>query len=279
MKINNSEEAYNKMISALQWLKTIFIRIWTLLSSIKFLISLITLALLVSGLSLLIVGILAIVTSAQYEEFLGISFFVLPIFAVVTASMVLCVAAMGWIAVKSKKYSLFSAYLASLVVILIFQIAIAIFGFKINYDIYEDNVINHKLYESRMGYYYGVDWDILQRELQCCGYDGVNDWGLNIPLSCCPMSWRGSSPFQCTKSNSYYPGCRLKLNWMLADYVIVLGITAATVTCLQGIIISMAACIAYKMKNQRQSSPYERKGLLTGTDYSQYHTIPGNDLP
>ncbi|XP_039746711.1 leukocyte surface antigen CD53-like [Pararge aegeria] len=252
MRANYPEVEYSMESTPFQWLKMKLRQMWSFLNSTSFLMSTATTLLITTGLSLLTSGIVLLVIAGKYFIFLGDSFFVLPIFITAVAVIIFLTSLLGYYGVKLKKYDLVVAYIAILVIILVFEIIITILGFELSDYAYSRRIINYHMFELmkeyKIGYVEGYEteyWDNMQSELKCCGFNGVNDWGSQIPLSCCHIPSGSQTPFQCTYQNLYQTSCRNRLRWMIADFAYAIGVTCAIVTCLQVCFTALYMCIVY----------------------------------
>ncbi|XP_044052400.1 leukocyte surface antigen CD53-like [Siniperca chuatsi] len=61
------------------------------------------------------------------------------------------------------------------------------------------------------------EWDLLQRNLDCCGVDNVTDWGMKIPDSCCPDG--------CNSKKYRLKGCLITLQNFFEDNFLNTGVS------------------------------------------------------
>jgi len=86
---------------------------------------------------------------------------------------------------------------------------------------FNDMLKNHKSHEET--------WTFMQKQLECCGVNGPNDWinlnSTNLPASCCPTSHNSI----CTETFAFKLGCKQGLldffdnySWSLFSLIIVI---------------------------------------------------------
>nr|XP_034840415.1 uncharacterized protein LOC117996466 [Maniola hyperantus] len=135
------------------------------LKSTKFLMSTTTTMFTLTGLLLLILGIVILENYNEYDLFLGPGFFVLPRFVIATAVFILFTAVLGFYGAISQKYKIVVAYVALLVTILICELTITILAFQMKGN------ASMNIYSQMRRHHNSVDgssllaWDNLQREV------------------------------------------------------------------------------------------------------------------
>ncbi|XP_068630007.1 leukocyte surface antigen CD53-like [Battus philenor] len=205
----------------------------------------------ITGLLLLIIGILAIVEYTYYEDLITKRFFTLPGFVIATGVIILLTSVLGFYGALSENFYVIAAYVALLLTTLVFEISMTIVAFGLEKDavteIRSPMIRSLQLYESRIDI--AKLWDDLQMEFKCCGVAGRNDWVSNrIPVSCCHIDYGTISPFVCTTANAYTAGCAGALGEWLSYYAYVIGVIAATVTCLQVLLTALSGWLAWRSK-------------------------------
>ncbi|KAI8435283.1 hypothetical protein MSG28_003622 [Choristoneura fumiferana] len=204
-----------------------------------------------TGVVLLIVGIVVLVKNTEYEDLITNRFFTLPGFAVATGVIILFVSVLGYYAAISEKFYFIAGYVALLLVILIFEMSITIAAFKLKDEatsaIRAPMVASIQLYESRRDI--ARLWDELHRDFECCGAVSVNDWRLtSIPVSCCHIDYGTISPFDCVMGSTYPEGCMAVLGAWLSNNANVLAVTALVFTIMQIILTAISGWLAWRSK-------------------------------
>ncbi|KAI8430754.1 hypothetical protein MSG28_000922 [Choristoneura fumiferana] len=131
-----------------------------------------------TGVVLLIVGIVVLVKNTEYEDLITNRFFTLPGFAVATGVVILFVSVLGYYAAISEKFYFIAGYVALLLVILIFEMSITIAAFKLKDEatsaIRAPMVASIQLYESRRDI--ARLWDELHRDIILTAISGWLAW-------------------------------------------------------------------------------------------------------
>ncbi|CAG5011806.1 unnamed protein product [Parnassius apollo] len=205
----------------------------------------------ITGILLLITGIVAIVEYLQYTDLITNRFITLPGFVIATGVIIMITAVVGFYGAISEHFYVIAAYVMLLVAILVFEISMTIVAFGLKNDasseIRTPMIQSLQLYESRLDI--AKMWDDLQMGFECCGVAGRHDWVQNrIPISCCHIDYGTISPFECTSWNAYNVGCASALGEWLSHYAFIIGVIAGTVTSLQVLITAASVWLAWRSK-------------------------------
>ena len=109
-------------------------------------------------------------------------------------------------------------------------------------------------------------WDSLQTEFKCCGVEEFTDWGEvdsfnktgSVPDSCCKTVEEDCGNGQLINSNLhiiYTNGCLTKVENVIKDNVMIVGIIGAAVVVTQIIVICIACCLGKSMRSANKSYP------------------------
>ncbi|XP_041977761.1 CD63 antigen-like [Aricia agestis] len=213
-----------------------------LIKSVRYSLFAVNCLFLLTGAVLLITGVISLTAYREYELLITNRFFILPGLVIATGVIIFFAALLGFYGAISEHFYFIAGYVGLLLVILLFEISITIMGFTLREDgvseIRSTMATSLQQYETRSDV--AVIWDELQMGFQCCGVTGRNDWVSNrLPVSCCYIDYGTISPFECGTGNAYTSGCAAALGEWLGRKAFAVGVTGATVTCLQitGIII------------------------------------------
>ncbi|CAH2074534.1 unnamed protein product, partial [Iphiclides podalirius] len=222
-----------------------------ILKSIKYSLAAVNSIYAVTGVLLLILGIVVIVQYSYYDNLITNRFFTLPSFVIATGVIIMLTSILGFYGAISEHFYVIAGYVTLLLAILVLEISMTIAAFGLRNDasseIRAPMIQSLQLYEVRLDI--ARIWDDMQMEFECCGVAGRHDWVSNrIPISCCHIDYGTISPFQCTSINAYTVGCASALGEWLSYYAFVLGVVAAIVTCLQVFITAAAAWMAWRSK-------------------------------
>ncbi|KAJ8725434.1 hypothetical protein PYW08_003617 [Mythimna loreyi] len=221
------------------------------LKSVKYSLAAVNGVFLLTGFLFLIVGITVLVTFKEYDALLTKRFFNVTGLVLATAVIILLGSGLGAYSAITKEFYFVAGYVALLLVTLILEISIMIAAFSLRNDATEE--LRQPMSQTLQQYFNRVEisqmWDDLQREFECCGIVGRDDWRPNLlPISCCFINIGTISPFQCTASNSYGVGCAALLGATLSYSAHVIAICAVVATCLQVLMSLMAGYLAYRSK-------------------------------
>merc|ERR1712032_1523950 len=159
----------------------------TSIKCIKYSLFLFNLLFALSGLLLIVVGGVIQGAYSQYLDFLGDQFFNTPVFLV---------AVFGCCGAIKENHCMTTTFAVLMGVIFLMEIGAGIAAYKLKGQV--RGLVYANMESGMQNYgeekYEGVTqtWDVLQRELRCCGTQEYMDWvnttissGENVPDSCC----------------------------------------------------------------------------------------------
>ncbi|KAJ0180321.1 hypothetical protein K1T71_003725 [Dendrolimus kikuchii] len=221
------------------------------LKSIRYTLAAVNGLFLITGIVLLIVGIVLLIQYTKYEELLTQRFFNISGFVIATAVIVLLNSGLGFYGAISEQFYFIAGYVLLLLIVLIFEIIIVVLCYGLRNDAASE--IRSTMLQSLQLYTTRLDiakiWDDLQMGFECCGVGSNFDYISNqIPVSCCHIDYGTISPFECRPQNTYSDGCATVLGEWLSYNAYVVALTALIITCLQIIITSMSGWLAWRSK-------------------------------
>jgi len=163
---------------------------------VKYTLFLFNLLFALSGLLLIITGGTIQGAYSQYLNFLGDQFFNTPVFLVVVGCIIFFVAFFGCCGAIKENHCMTLTFAILMAVIFLMEIGAGIAAYKLKGQV---KGLIYENMESGMKFY-GVEehagvtetWDLVQREVECCGTEEYLDWvntttsaGENVPDSCC----------------------------------------------------------------------------------------------
>jgi len=195
----------------------------------------------------------------DYLNFLGDNYVNTPIFIIIVGGVIFVVAFFGCCGAWKESRCLIYTYAVFLAIILVAQLGAGIAAYMLKGDL---NTEVSKKMNSGMEHYQqegfeGVTdtWDIVQKNLQCCGVDAPGDWSLKRPTlfpngtypdSCC----KGGQEAACGKDSSkpkYDNGCFELFKSEFVDNIATIGGVALGVAALEFVVILLACCLGKRM--------------------------------
>jgi len=209
----------------------------------------------IAGVALICFGAYVQIDSKDYLNFLGSNFVNTPIFIMILGGIVFAIAIFGCCGAWKESKCLMYTYGAILVIILIAQIGAAIAAFVLKGDLKEEIVknMNNGLKNYNTEGYEGVTttWDLVQKNLKCCGVQDYNDWKNvtmfsdgSVPDSCC----QGGEIENCGKTavqedKVYTKGCFTLFSDEFNGNLNIVGGVALIVALGELIAIAFACCL------------------------------------
>jgi len=173
------------------------VRMETSKNCVKYSLFLFNLLFALSGLLLIIAGGIIQGAYSQYLDFLGNQFFNTPVFLIIVGCIIFVVAFFGCCGAIKENQCMTITFAVLMGVIFLMEIGAGIAAYKLKgevkgllYKNMEMGMANYGLEDHQ-----GVTktWDVIQKELRCCGTQEYKDWvntttgaqGESVPDSCC----------------------------------------------------------------------------------------------
>jgi len=195
------------------------------------------------GVALVAVGIYAYITLSDYLNILGDSrinapAIVLIVFGVIT----FIVAAMGCFGACKESPCLLFTFAAIICILLIAEIgagvAAYVFKDKVEGFFDEKSADVLALYDETADAAATTSWDKVQKELECCGYNGPTDWQ-NLTLA--PLQ-KGKIPDSCP-TGANVTGCKQQIIDDIKDNIIVVGGAGVAFGVIELLGVILACCV------------------------------------
>ncbi|XP_039292407.1 CD63 antigen-like [Nilaparvata lugens] len=232
------------------------------MSVIKYLLFFFNLIFALSGLVLIIVGVMVLLDVGEFSHFLESKVLAPPIVMIVAGCIVFLIAFLGCCGAIKESYSMLIAFAVLLLVIFIVEMAVGIAAGMAKDEF--SNAMRSSLKKSLNNYTINDEdrkaWDTVQRKLQCCGVDGPRGWltvfpNNNVPGSCCREPPASANAF-CRNTLDdkiiFQDGCYQKLKNKVKDNIVLImgvGIGIAFIE-LAGIVL--ACCLASAIKKEEE---------------------------
>lgn len=163
---------------------------------VKYLLFLFNLIFTISGLALIITGVVVQARYSSYLDFLGDNFLNTPVLLIIVGCIIFVVTFFGCFGTIKENYCMTLTFAFLLGIIFLVEIGAGIAACQLKSQV--NDIVGDNMEEGMQNYnktgYEGVTqtWDLIQDQLNCCGTDGYMDWvnttysmGMNVPSSCC----------------------------------------------------------------------------------------------
>eukprot|EP00092_Neocalanus_flemingeri_P017997 GFUD01019476.1.p1 GENE.GFUD01019476.1~~GFUD01019476.1.p1 ORF type:complete len:242 (-),score=46.93 GFUD01019476.1:96-821(-) len=212
-----------------------------------------------AGVVLIGVGAYAQIAAKDYLNFLGDNYVNTPIFIIILGVVVFAIAFFGCYGAGKENKCLIYTYTTLLVIILIAQIGAAIAAFVLKGDLKME--ITKNMEKSIKNYnvegFEGVTltWDLVQKNLKCCGVENFEDWKNvthfsdgGVPDSCCiagQVEGCGKAPVD--PANLFSDGCFTLFSDQFVSNLSIVGAVAAGIALGEMIAIAFACCLGKRV--------------------------------
>ncbi|XP_053687941.1 tetraspanin-6 [Sabethes cyaneus] len=190
-------------------------------TTIKYLLFVFNLIFAVSGLILLIAGILVLLDVNDYQHFVEDKLTAPPVVLIVVGTFVFLVASLGCYGAIKESPKLLNAFAVFLLIVLIIEVAVAFATVAFKSDL--QNALENQLEKSIVRHNSAdmAAWNSVHKQMMCCGVQGPKDWYDNnnrtMPASCCKPDLIDPETNDCKNAlplfmdRYYQEGCLMKL--------------------------------------------------------------------
>jgi len=236
------------------------------LSCLKFFLYIYNILLLLFGLSGLAVGLWTLLDRGQFLSLLTSStYHISGILVLVSGILVVGITVLGCCGISREGRGLILAYCGLLAFTIIVQVAVGITAYLYRAKVHQELVVS---LNNSFSQEYGIDQfnlttlavDDLQTTLKCCGAESYEDWrhslwwsmGMKdnnkVPDSCCKTVSRFCG-VRDHPSNIYYTGCAHKLSRMASDHLLLIGSIALVICAVEACGVVLSARLVMKLNN------------------------------
>lgn len=229
-------------------------------SIVKYFMVLCNILFALAGMALIGFGAYAQIAAKNYLNFLGDNYVNTPIFIIILGGVIFAIALFGCCGAWQEKKWLIYTYCALLFIILIAQVAAGIAAFVLKGDLKTEITKNMENGLDNYGEegYGGVTttWDLVQKELKCCGVVNYKDWKNvtmfadgGVPDSCC----KGGQVEDCGKGPNVAPetiynnGCFSLFSDEFNSNLSIVGAVALGIAVGEMIAIGFAFCLGKRI--------------------------------
>ncbi|CAB0037634.1 unnamed protein product [Trichogramma brassicae] len=231
------------------------------MACVKYLLFLFNLVFAITGIVFISVGAVILITYRDYNNFVDIWMFAVPVLMIIVGVVVFITSFFGCCGAVKENHCMIITFSVLLILIFVLELGAGISGYMMRGKVSSmlEKCMNDTLvaYNSREDY--RTSWDIMQHDLQCCGVDRPSDWeragftGNTLPQSCC-TEMQGIDPtcdMNDIKSNT--EGCKQQLQRKIEENGLILGGVGIGVALIQLIGVLFACCLARSIRREYET--------------------------
>lgn len=184
-------------------------------SFIRFILIIVNVATLLSGLILIAVGALSLTQQSDFNDYTGgTNYTAASFFLIILGAVVLIVSLIGCFGAFKKNQNLLKAYGGFIILCIILQLVLIVFGFINKGAIvgagraYANSTFNQTDFAD-MDNLAQKTVNLFQVNLECCGLDGPSFWTGDLPASCCGNGTANATVVAepCSTEKAFQIGC------------------------------------------------------------------------
>ncbi|XP_014254413.1 tetraspanin-9-like [Cimex lectularius] len=220
--------------------------------TVKYTLCLFNLILLLSGVTLLCLGIIIKEAYKEYEPIVDDSYFSASTLLITAGSLLFVFAFFGCWGAYMENYHLLITYSIMIGLVFLIEIAAVITGYSLS-EKPED--ILFKTLNTSFHTQTNVSklfWGKMETMMDCCGINSVDDYtpmNVTVPGTCCHRAYNETCPGNAT----YSPGCFDKVKNMIERNALTIGTGALSAILLQIIGMFCALCLAKSIMNSYET--------------------------
>lgn len=214
-------------------------------SCVKYLVFVFNLLFALTGLAILCVGAIIQSSYHHYSTFVGASFWSAPILLIVVGAIVFVIAFLGCCGALKENSCMVLTFCILLLVIFLCELGIGIAGYVKHGQL--EGILESGFNKTMAEYSKNEEaWDLVQKEMHCCGIKGPADYqpifhNSSLPNSCCTKFPQNSNV--CTQENALRDGCMPKLLHFLESKSLILAGVGIGIALVQLIGVCYACCL------------------------------------
>jgi CD63 antigen len=208
----------------------------------------------ITGLALIGLGAYVQIEATKYPDFLGNQYTNTPVLFIIVGVVIFLIAFLGCFGAVKNNSCMVYTYATLLLIVLVAEIAAGVAAYVLKDNL--DRKINEKMIEGMENYgkadYDGVTdtWDLVQRELKCCGVNNVTQWDATnfgkTPDSCCRVDTKDCGE-TATFDQLWNMGCFPKMKNQFFENIDKIGGSAIGIAVIQLIGVIISCCTGKKM--------------------------------
>jgi len=210
----------------------------------------------ITGLALIGLGAYVQIEANKYLDFLGNQYTNTPVLFIIVGVVIFLIAFLGCCGAWKKNICMIYTYSVLLLIVLVAEIAAGIAAYVLKDEL--ETEINNNMQKGMQNYdqdgFGGVTttWDLVQRELKCCGVNNGTEWKLTTygktPDSCCKEDTKGCGE-TATPDQLWSKGCLPEMKNQFLANIDKIGGSALGIAFIQLIGVIIACCIGKSMRD------------------------------
>ncbi|XP_022185872.1 CD63 antigen [Nilaparvata lugens] len=228
---------------------------------IRYILFIFNLIFVVTGITLLAVGLVIENEYKEYATFLDHRFFSAPSLLVVVGTIIFFIAFFGCCGAIRENHCMVMTFSALMGTVFVMELIAGITGYALCEDTIDvlRGTLNSTMMEYPHDKGYAKIWDELQSSLQCCGSDNYSSWyrvlNNSLPMSCCGPEYGAIHSVTCnhTLPNFYNAPCLDSLGSVIKEHAVTIGASGISIAFVQLLGVVFACRLARSIHVQYES--------------------------
>lgn len=230
-------------------------------TAIKYILFVFNLIFVVTGITLLGVGIAIKAVYHEYETFLDDRFFSAPALLIFVGTIIFFVAFFGCCGAIRENHCMVMTFSILMGVIFVMELSVGIAGYILSDE--TTDVLTSNLNASMARYNQSQEltevWDQLQENLHCCGTHNYTDWypilNNSIPMSCCGSEVGAVGHMTCNAESKtlFHTPCLKSLSVNIRDNAVTIGAVGISIAFIQLMGVIFACNLARSIRSHYES--------------------------
>lgn len=228
---------------------------------IKYVLFVFNLVFVITGITLLSLGLIIKGVYHEYETFLDDRYFSAPTLLITVGTFIFLIAFFGCCGAVEENHCMIITFSLMMTVIFIMELAAGVTGYMLSDETTE--VLTSKLSDSMKQYNKSIEitkiWDEMQADLQCCGTHGYADWAkiLNdsLPMSCCgpQIGAIGNESCLITSKTLFKTSCLTALGHIIEENASTIGFAGISIAFVQVLGVVLSCALAKSIRHNYES--------------------------
>jgi len=221
---------------------------------VRYLLFILNFCLVITGIIIISVGATVQGVYHGVHGFLDDNYFTIPKLLIAIGVIIFIVAFFGCCGAIKENYCMVLTFAVLMITIFILELSAGISGYVLRNEaaVMLKNNLNRTMSDYTNVTYLTKLWDEVQRDFECCGLDGPNDWMLQpiqgVPVSCCKVESGLVTTLNCNITNAFPKGCLNKLSVYVKEHAVSLGTAGVILAMIQLIGVFLTCYVAKKIR-------------------------------